>query len=415
MFRIRSFRGRVFVALLAVALVPGALLLASGALGLSRMSATTGTLGPWQSVAESGRVLVDSVRAVLPADHGVVELSQRHQQALSASVQQSRLWAAVTARVADLLPWLALLGFTALAVISAWVARMVSRSLAAPVAELVDWTGRIARGHELPASEGRIGTTREFRVLGRALRDAARAIVDARDREVESAELRAWTNMARQVAHELKNPLTPMRMSAASLMHSPDPQVRESAEILLEEIARLDDMARDFSQFGRPPEGPRALVDLSDLVTMLAERYRDAPVPVQVTIRPPIPLIEGHHDLLERAVRNLLENALEAVADGRGSRVTLTLTAVPQGVRLQVFDDGPGVDPRLRQHIWMPEVTTRHRGTGLGLALVRRATELHQGSATLLDDAGDGTTFVLELPIHGMDAPSSGSSGGPDS
>ena len=398
--RIGSFRARVFLALLGVALLPGVLLVATGTTVLSRMGATTGTLGPWESVAESGRELVEAVEAHSPDDPELLELTRRHSAALSESVRQSRLWTAVVRRVVGLLPGIAVVALLLVAALSAWVARRVSRSLAAPVAELVDWTQRIGRGEALPAAGPASTSSREFQVLRHALRDAAHAIGQARDREVESARLRAWTDMARQVAHEIKNRLTPMRMTASTLLGSDDPGVRESAGILIEEVERLDDMARSFSQFARPPEGPRAPVDLAELLGSVAALYRDAVVPVRLEIRSAVPMISGHHELIEGAVRNLLENALEAVDEGRGTRVELSLDATSAHALIRVRDDGPGADPKVAERIWMPEVTTRRRGTGLGLALVRRAAEIHGGTARLEPESSGGSSFVLELPLR---------------
>lgn len=397
MFRIRSFRGRVFAALLAVALVPTGVLVVTGIVALGNLGSTTGTLGPWEAVAESGRALIDDVRLNLPADAPVQVLADQHGEALGASVRQSRLWAAMTRRVTSLLPLAAMLSLLTLAAIAALVARAVSKSLARPVGELVDWTERIGEGRPLPGAEQDRSGVREFRALRHALREASRATTAARDREVEAARLRAWTDMARTVAHELKNPLTPMRMSASSLARSDNPQVRETAAILLEEVDRLDDMARSFSQFGRPPGGPPAPVDLSELLHALIGRYRDRELTISLDVRAPVPLIKGHHDLIERAVRNLLENALDAMRDAEFPRIEVRLSGTRAGVRIEVIDHGPGVPADIEQEIWMPNVTTRSRGSGLGLALVRRAAELHGGTATLLPSA-KGAHFMLELP-----------------
>jgi signal transduction histidine kinase len=401
MLRIRSFRGRVFAALMLVAVVPGAILIGGGVLALRGVGATTGTLGPWDAVAESGQRLIDAATAAAPDDSALAERAREHGDALSASVRQSRVWGVLSDRVLELLPVAALLGLATLAGISAWVARSLARSLSAPVGELVGWTALIARGKPLPPPEETTSTSREFRALREALRGMARSLEDARRRELESAQLRAWTEMARRVSHELKNPLTPMRMSAAALARSGDPAVREPAEILLEEVARLDEMARTFSQFGRPPEGPTAPVDLEELLERVVNRYRQGEVPVGLRVRGPVPRVEGHHDMIERAVRNLLENAVEAVREGGGTRVGVILEGARNEARVEVSDDGPGVPEDLLEEIWLPDVTTRHRGTGLGLALVRRTAEIHGGEAVVQAPPEGGARFRLVLPVEG--------------
>lgn len=400
MFRIRSFRGRVFAALMLVAVVPGAVLIGGGVVALRGVGATTGTLGPWDAVARSGQELIEAATAAAPGDSAVTRLAREHGEALSGSVRQSRIWSVVSDRVVELLPLAALLGLLTLAAVSAWMARSLSRSLSAPVQELVGWTALIARGDRLPGHDDSTPAAREFRALREALRGMARSLAEARRREVESAQLRAWTEMARRVSHELKNPLTPMRMSAAALARSDDDAVREPAEILLEEVARLDEMARTFSQFGRAPEGPSAPVDLEELARGLVARYRDADVPVTLKIRGPVPHVDGHHDMIERAVRNLLENAMEAVREEGGTRVQVVVEGARDESRIEVADDGPGIPPELVERIWLPDVTTRHRGTGLGLALVRRTAEIHGGRATVDLPVEGGARFRLALPVH---------------
>lgn len=229
----------------------------------------------------------------------------------------------------------------------------------------------------------------------------ATALHEARDREVESARLRAWTEMARRVAHELKNPLTPMRMSAATLARSDDPTVRDAAEMLLEEVARLDETARTFAQFGRMPEGPAAPVELVELLRGLVERHDGHPIPVELSAPDELPLVDGHLDLLERAFRNLIVNAQEAVREGGGRGVRVAAESIGDGLRVTVSDDGPGVRPDLLDRIWLPDVTTRRRGTGLGLPLVKQAAEAHGGTVAARNRETGGAEFRIELPLHG--------------
>jgi nitrogen fixation/metabolism regulation signal transduction histidine kinase len=398
MIRITSFRSRVFAALLAVAVIPTALALLGAVLALREVGATTGTLGAWGALAESGRTLVDAARAAAPGDSILERAAAAHTEALSASVRQSRLYALVTDRAVRLLPWAALATILFLSGLSAWVARLLARNFSAPIQELVGWTERIAAGDPLPPQDGRETGVREYRVLRRALRAGAHRLEAARKQQVESARLRAWTEMARRVAHEIKNPLTPMRMSASTLARNPDPKVREAAEMLLEEVARLDDMARTFARFGRPPEGPPADVDLVELTRGVVDGY-DAPgVRVRFYETGPVPRVHGHYDLLGQALRNLVLNAVEAVSEGGGTRVDVEVRAADGGARVLVRDDGPGIPPHLIDDIWLPDVTTRHRGSGLGLALVRRAAEIHGGTARAWNRTGRGAEFELRLP-----------------
>ncbi|MGD2068850.1 MAG: HAMP domain-containing sensor histidine kinase [Gemmatimonadota bacterium] len=402
MIRIRSFQSRVFAVLLVMALVPTVLALAAGALALGELGSTVGTLGPWDAVAESGLELAEVAVRAAPENEEVAAAARTHRSALSSSLQRSRLWALVSERVRTLLPLAALLAVVLIGGLALVAARWLSRSLARPIHDLVGWTGRIARGEPLPPPEPGAGGVREFAALRDALRSMAGELEEARRREVEGARLRAWTDMARRVAHEIKNPLTPMRMAAATLARSDDPSTADPAGVLLEEIGRLDEMARTFSQLGRMPEGPRSEVDLVELAQELARHHERPGVAIRVTSSPDLPLVLAHYEVLSRAVRNLLVNALEAVESvdtADASEVEIAVEREDGFVRLLVRDRGPGIPEEVLESLWFPDVTTKKRGTGLGLAIVRQAAEAHGGRVAARNRSGGGAELELALPL----------------
>lgn len=424
MIPVRSFQSRLLAVLLLMALVPTALSVVGGTLLLREVGTTVGTLGPWDAVAGSGQELADEATRAAPDDSAVARAAEAHRDALSSSLQRSRLWSLVSDRVVALLPVAALLMALMLAALALLAARWLSAGISRPIHELVGWAERIGRGEALPPPETEDGRVEEFGVLRASLREMAEGLAEARRKELESARLRAWTEMARRVAHELKNPLTPMRMAASTLERSDDEGTTATAEILLEEIGRLDEMARTFSQFGRMPEGPPSEVDLEELARTLAGRHGGEGRSVRVIAEDDLPMIHGHYELLSRALRNLLVNALEATEDPAGERappepetpagdgpeprVEVVLRGTGGGVRILVRDRGPGVPTELHSSIWLPDVTTKQTGTGLGLTMVRQAAEAHGGSVDVRDREGGGAEFELLVPTNGVGTGSGG-------
>ena len=221
--------------------------------------------------------------------------------------------------------------------------------------------------------------------------------------------------MARSVAHELKNPLSPMRMAAARVARSQDAPVAEAGAVLLEEIDGLDDMARSFSQLGRLPEAPTSLVDLGSLLEGLVERVNVAGGhPVTLEVDGEAPEVHGQYDALERVIRNLVANAREAHAVGRaagggprdagqGEPVVVRLENGEGVAVLRILDRGPGLPEDADgdgQQIWEPGYTTKGRGTGLGLFLARRTVEAHGGTLEAHNRPEGGAEFALTLPAQ---------------
>ncbi len=356
----RTFQGRIFIAILAVVLVPTAIAVAGGVFTLRRSVETAGTLGAWDAVAASGRTLLDALDSVDVADSATRVAAEQHRLSLSESVRFSRLYALLTGRFLAVLP-LATLVVGLLGVgLALLTARTLSVGFARPLAELVGWTQIIGRRGQLPApSEDEARDVEELRSLRSALRRMADELEAGRREAIETARMRSWMDISRRVAHEIKNPLTPMRMAAATLAKERTGADAEAAAILQEEIARLDKMARTFSRFGRMPEGPKSRVNVRELLESLAGQHSSGELPVTVDC-PPETYIEAHFDALERAVRNLLLNAMEAQgAQEDGGRVALEARVMDGFVGITVADSGPGIAPELLEDIWRPDVTTK--------------------------------------------------------
>lgn len=399
MFKVKSFRRRILLALMGVGLVPAALLLLAGTLLVRQGVSSAGSAGPWGSLAESGQHLFEAVSDAEVTDSSVVAAARAHQEALSESLRLSQIFEVVADRIFTLLPLLALALALLIGVLSYWAARQLSRGFSRPIQDLVEWTETIGREEPLPPpgpAESR--GVKEFALLRDALRSMAAQLEEGRKEALQAAKLRSWTEMARRVAHELKNPLAPMRMAATTVHGMKDETARDAGAVLLEEIDRLDEMARNFSQFGRMPEGPPSEVDLVELLQLLVEQYEG--VGPEIRFEPPahLPLVMAHYDALLRSFRNLLLNAVDAA--GEGGTVQLEAESDSDWVRVEIRDSGPGLPDEDLERIWQPDFTTKSRGTGLGLPMVRQTVAAHRGRVGGRNRPDGGAVFLVELPLR---------------
>lgn len=400
--RVRTFQGRIFLAILAVVLIPAVVAVAGGLLTLRAIGTRSGTLGAWDAVAETGVVLLDAIQDAGSDDPEIQQAAERHREALSGSVRLSRLYAFVADRVVRALPLAALTVGIMVAALAFLAARRLSRGFGEPVAQLAEWTERIAREEPLPPDPGD-DTVEELAKLRDALRAMAEQIEQGRRRAVENARMRSWTELARRVAHEIKNPLTAMGMAAATLAREQQGDSQSQAlGVLREEIGRLDEMARTFSRYGRMPEGPRSQVDVGELVASLVRQHASESVPCTVHADGDASVL-GHYDALERALRNLLVNAVEAQSEGGGS-VDVYVSRSGHEVVVRMEDRGPGIPEELLETLWNPDVTTKHHGTGLGLAIVRQTILHHDGTVSARNRADAGAVFEIRLPTHAPSA-----------
>ena len=224
--------------------------------------------------------------------------------------------------------------------------------------------------------------------------------------EVARAQrLRAWTEAARRVAHEIKNPLTPIRLSAERMMkkiRSGDPAaaeaVRQGAEVIIEEVDLLKALVDQFSKFSRMPESRPSDTDLSALVEKTVALYRDAKEGVAISLEDRLPRrpyrLDGQQ--VQRVLVNLLDNALEASVPG--GTIVLSLEERSGTLTIQVSDTGSGIGPEDREKIFLPDFSTKPGSSGLGLAIVSRIVADHRGTIRWEENRPRGSRFVIEIP-----------------
>src|SRR6266542_3135074 len=205
---------------------------------------------------------------------------------------------------------------------------------------------------------------------------------------------------ASRVAHELKNPLTPIRFAVARLRRAATPELQDPIDVLAAESERLERIARSFADFGRLPEGPAAEIDVGDLVRYTAGSSIPPGIAVDVDVEDDLPTIIGHHDALAGALSNVVLNAVDA-CEGTG-RISVGARRVGNGergvVEISVADDGPGIAPTELDRIWDPYITGKAGGTGLGLAIARQTVLAHNGTVQAQSTLGKGTRISFVLP-----------------
>jgi signal transduction histidine kinase len=387
-----SFHQRILLILICLGAVPTALAI----LGWGWTIRSTPTLGPRQALEEvgaTGRALLETLDTtrLTPAEREALEA---HATTLNSALGRFQRAEAFGRYYYAGLALAVLLVGAAFLYASVRLGGHLSRQLSRPIEELIGWTTHIRRSEPLPPDSTSRGAP-EFAALRTALREMADALDRGRAREIEAERLRAFRETARRVAHEMRNPLTPIQLAVAQLSRSATSSQAEAIEVLNAEAGRLEQLAREFTEFGRLPEGPAAEVDLVELLGELARTTLPADMTARLDLDPATPALLGHYDPLRRAFSNILRNAAEA-CDGKGD---LEIAVAPDdgGARVTVRDHGPGISPENAHRIFEPYFTGKAGGTGLGLALVRQTVELHGGTIQVEPTPGGGATFVVRL------------------
>jgi|SRR5688572_1158138 len=293
-----------------------------------------------------------------------------------------------------------------LGAVSFLLAVLVSRSIAKPIVALESGMERVSAGdlaHRV-TPQG----TREVRFLGNAFNRMVEEIQGSRRALLRAERLAAWREVARAVAHEIRNPLTPIQFALQRLQEEarrperPRPEVvAENADSIMREVRSLQEFVTAFSAVAQLPEPKPAACDIAALVEDVARLYRgSSPVEFRVEVERPVPLAWVDSGQIQRVLVNLIKNAVEAM-DQRGAvtlRVRRDAASDPPCVALEVEDTGPGMDPATLERAAHPGFTTKSSGSGLGLTLVQRIVEQHGGRFHLDSSPGVGTRAVVLIP-----------------
>ena len=289
---------------------------------------------------------------------------------------------------------------------SLWIAARVSR----PIEQLARAAEEVAAGNwEASVPERKRGRGRdEIDVLAHGFNHMTGQLAAQRERLVQSERVAAWRELARRLAHELKNPLFPLQLTVENLVRARalpeaefDEVFRESTQTLGVEIANLKTIISHFSDFSKMPKPECERIDAKDAIERVRALYEtasqnEAKICFEVQLSTaPLPL-DADPELLHRALSNLVLNAMDAMPEGG----TLTLSAQPRGdqVEIRIADTGAGLTPEECERLFTPYYTTKQHGTGLGLAIVQSVVADHAGTIAVESRAGGGAIFVITLP-----------------
>lgn len=287
-------------------------------------------------------------------------------------------------------------------VASLWIAARVSK----PIEELARAASQVAAGDWNTRVD--IRARDEIGVLAKSFNNMTHELTEQRDRLVQSERVAAWRELARRLAHELKNPLFPLQITVENLVRAHRlPRVQfdevflEGTATLQAEINNLRAIVSRFSDFSKMPEPQLEKMDLREavqrVIALHAPALEQKHISIGTSISPEPLRILGDPELLHRALSNLVLNAMDAMPEG--GTLTISASRSADFARIAVADSGPGLSDEECSRLFTPYFTTRQHGTGLGLAIVQSVVSDHRGSITVERPEEGGARFVITLPM----------------
>jgi signal transduction histidine kinase len=288
--------------------------------------------------------------------------------------------------------------------LSSWAAARVTR----PVEQLAQAAQEVAAGNWNAQVE--VAGNDELAELAESFNRMTAELLQQKERLLQAERVAAWRELARRLAHELKNPLFPLQLTVENLVRARqqtpeqfEEVFRESSRTLLAEISNLKGIIARFSEFSKMPQPQLQQVQVNDVVRGVACLFQaqlDAPGRAKITctlqLDPHLQPVAADAELLHRAISNLVLNAMEAMA--QGGELTLRTRNQEGKVMIEVADTGSGMTAEERERLFTPYYTSKPHGTGLGLAIVQSVVSDHGGRIHVRSEPGHGTTFVIELP-----------------
>lgn len=285
------------------------------------------------------------------------------------------------------------------------IALLLSRGLARPIVKMAAQAREVVGGEPKPV-KGEGG--KELVELADAFNQAIADLTQLRKRLAATERIAARREIARRVAHEIKNPLAPIRAAVETLRRlrarddpAFDEYFDEATRTVLEEVTRISNIVSEFTRFARLPPPNPSPIELADVARKVVNLHASGGAKIELAVSP-IPVVNADPDQMVQVLTNLIQNGIDAARSASDPRVLVSLAAHgADKVRLTVRDNGSGVPAELRERLFEPYVTTKPEGTGLGLAIVHRIVVEHGGEISHADADGGGAQFTVVLPIAG--------------
>jgi signal transduction histidine kinase len=287
-----------------------------------------------------------------------------------------------------------------------WVSRRITR----PVEELAEGARDVASGRWDTQID--VKGTDEIGQLATAFNDMTRTLASQKEKLVQTERVAAWRELARRLAHELRNPLFPLQITVENLQRARQLGPAQFQEVFNEatatlkaELANLNTIIGRFSDFSKMPAPQLTQVNVNEILRNAVRLFEPQftavgkpPITTEYFLSEPLPEIDADPDLLHRAFQNLVLNALDAMP--AGGTLTLRTSNREDTVRIEVSDTGKGLTPEECSRLFTPYYTTKQQGTGLGLAIVQSVVSDHLGTISVTSEEGHGATFRIDLPKH---------------
>ncbi len=288
--------------------------------------------------------------------------------------------------------------------VSFWVSARITK----PVEELAEGAREVASGRWDTRID--VHGRDEIGQLAEAFNHMTQTLAAQKERLVQTERVAAWRELARRLAHELRNPLFPMQITVENLQKARQLDAKQFLEVFNEstatlktELANLNTIVGRFSDFSKMPAPQFVRVNVNEAlrnaVRLFEPQFNEVGKPTitpELFLTEPLPDIDADPDLLHRAFQNLVLNALDAMPTG--GALTLRTSEQNGNVRIEVADTGKGLTPEECSRLFTPYYTTKLQGTGLGLAIVQSVVSDHRGTISVTSDEGRGTTFRIDLP-----------------